>query len=149
MRNSLWLLLTLAPLACARDPITLLQEIRHLPETAMHDKFSQLSLNDKRALFFAANRRHPPYSGLHGEMAQAEVAFFVSVRADIDTRGGVPEVLSYLNILQIAAQSRLFQPEDVAAFRIDSVCELAKASDYCPKLARRVAELMRLPRVEN
>ena len=128
-------LLIFATAACAGESANdKLTELRRLPTGERQLAYHQLSEQEKVDLFFQANRRHPPYSGLNDVISLEGKEFLLRLRAELDERGGVPEVLSFLNIAQDVKTRGQLSHEDVDQLRIKGICHLAQSSNYCPTL---------------
>lgn len=138
-RNKLCLaLLVLATNACANGQSDKLAQLRQLPDRERVFAFHELDDQTKVELFFLANRRHPPYSGLHDGIAREGKDFLVRLRQELDDRGGVPEVLAFLNIAADMKRRGKLSHEDIQELRIDGICQLAKPSEYCPALEAKL-----------
>lgn len=136
-------LLIFATTACAAESANdKLAELRRLPTSERQLAYHQLSEQEKVDLFFQANRRHPPYSGLNDAISLEGKDFLLRLRVELDERGGVPEVLSFLNIANDAKNQGQLSHEDVDQLRIKGICHLAQSSEYCPTLE---AELLGKP----
>lgn len=115
-----------------------ISEYRQLTEENRIRAFHQLDDKAKVDLFFEANRRHPPYSGLNSAIAEEGVSFLAMLRDEIDKRGGVPEVLSFMSIaFDMKVRGALTQKE-LHELRIAGICQLAEESEYCPTLEARI-----------
>lgn len=115
-----------------------LLEIRQLPSNEMELAFSKLDYKEKIELFFEANRRHPPYSGLNDAFGKEGKPFLVSLRRELDSRGGVPEVLSFLVILSKLKHQGDLSSKDMGELRVKGICQLAHQSQYCPELESKL-----------
>jgi hypothetical protein len=132
----LWLL---AASACASGPVgDKLAELRQLPEQQRISVFHKLNEEEKIELFFKANRRHPPYTGLNDAVAKEGKFFLIRLRGKLDSRGGVPEVLSFMSIVFDMKNRGMLSHEDVRDLHIEGICELAKPSKYCPTLEAKL-----------
>lgn len=140
-RNKVFLaLLMLAANACAGGPPSdKLVELRQLPEQERILIFHGLDEEAKIELFFQANRRHPPYTGLNDAIAGEGKGFLIRLREELDERGGVPEVLSFMSIAFDMKTRGLLSREDIQDLRIDGICQLAERSEYCPTLAAKLS----------
>lgn len=136
VRNSaFFLLMLLAVNACANEPSGReLLELRQLPESERALAFSRLNNGEKVELFFQANRRHPPYSGLNDAFGKEGKDFLTRLREELDVRGGVPEVLSFMVIVSDLKLQGKLSSGDLQDLRINGICKLAKQSQYCPEL---------------
>ncbi len=135
-RNNFFLVLMLfAVNACASEPSGgKLMELRQLPESERAIAFSRLNEGEKVELFFQANRRHPPYSGLNDAFGKEGKDFLARIRGELDARGGVPEVLSFMLIASDLKRRGELSSADMQGLRISGICQLAKQSKYCPEL---------------
>lgn len=141
VRNSAFLVLLLLVVnACASEPSRgKLVELRQLPEVERMLAFSRLDEGEKIELFFQANRRHPPYAGLNGAFGKGGKDFLVRLRGELDERGGVPEVLSFLVIVSDLKRRDELSSRDMQDLRISGICQLAKAeTEYCPELEAKL-----------
>lgn len=132
------LLLIFSATACAHESGGQLQELRRLPEQERIKVFNSLDRRTQLELFFLANQRHPPYSGLNTAVANENKALIFELRDELDARGGVPEVLSFLNIVSRMKIEGRLSHDDLDKLRIADICKLAEASDYCPILAAKI-----------
>lgn len=131
----------LAASACAGGPPSdKLVELRRMPERERVLVFRGLDDEAKIELFFQASRRHPPYSGLNDAIAGEGEGFLMVLREELDSRGGVPEVLSFMSIALDMKTRGLLSREDIQGLRIAGICELAEPSQYCPKLAAKLLD---------
>lgn len=116
-------------------------EFRRLSEDERMISFSQLDEGEKVELFFQANRRHPPYSGLDDAFGNEGKDFLFRLRSELDARGGVPEVLSFMVITSELKRRGELSISDVHDLRINGICKLAKQSEYCPELEAKLLAL--------
>lgn len=139
-RNKLFIaLLLLTTNACAGGPPSAtLVELRQLPEQERVRIFHGLDSETRIGLFFEANRRHPPYTGLNGAVAGENKDFLIRLREELDVRGGVPEVLSFMSIAFDMKTRGLLSNDDIYDLRVDGICELAERSEYCPALEAKL-----------
>lgn len=129
----------LAVNGCASNlPKTELMELRQLPEHERVLAFSRLNEGEKIELFFQANRRHPPYSGLNNAFGGEGKEFLTRLRGELDARGGVPEVLSFMVIVSDLRHRGELSNGDLQDLRLSSICKLAKQSQYCPELEAKI-----------
>lgn len=137
--KALLVFLLLAFNAHAGEPHKItLEELRQLPDGAREAAFSQQDETAKVELFFQANRRHPPYTGLDDAIEKEGKGFLALLRNELDARGGVPEVLSFMGIVFDMKKHRLLSSSDIQALRINGICHLAKLSKYCPELEAKL-----------
>lgn len=139
-RNNIFaVLILLAINACASAPsVGKLMELRQLPESERMIAFSQLSEEGKVELFFQANRRHPPYTGLNDAFGEDGKALLMRIREELDKRGGVPEVLSFMGIVFDLKNQNVLSSGDISDLRVKGICRLAKQSQYCPELEAKL-----------
>jgi hypothetical protein len=138
--KAIFVLVLLAANACASTPYSeKLAELRHLPEEQRLLVFRELDGEEKIALFFQANRRHPPYTGLNHALAGEGKDFIIRLRVELGEHGGVPDVLSFMSIALEMKSGGLLSREDVQALRIQGICQLAEQSEYCPRLAAKLS----------
>lgn len=125
----------LAANACAFEPPSAqLQSLRQMPADERAQAFARLGDEDKVDLFFQANRRHPPYTGLNNSFSEGGKLLLAQVRSELDVRGGTPEVLSFMNIVADTKRRGNLSSADVRDLRVEGICKLAKQSQYCPEL---------------
>lgn len=137
--NAFFVLMLLAVNACASEPSGgKLMELRQLPEGERTLAFSRLNEGEKVELFFQANRRHPPYSGLNNAFGKEGKDFLARLRSELDVRGGVPEVLSFMVIASDLKRRGELSSDDMPSLRINGICQLAKQSEYCPELEAKL-----------
>mgnify|MGYP001174274608 CR=1 FL=1 len=137
--NAFLVLMLLAVNACASEPSGgKLMELRQLPEGERTLAFSRLDEGEKVELFFQANRRHPPYSGLNDAFGKEGKDFLARLRGELDVRGGVPEVLSFMVIASDLKRRGELSSGDMQGLRINGICQLAKQSEYCPELEAKL-----------
>lgn len=117
-----------------------LAELRRLPEGERELAFHRQDENTKLELFFEANRRHPPYAGLNDAIEKESREFLIRIRDNLDVRGGVPEVLSFMGIVFDMKNRGLLSSSDMQVLRISGICHLAKQSKYCPELEAKLLE---------
>lgn len=113
-------------------------ELRQLPEGERTFAFNRLDEGEKVELFFQANRRHPPYSGLNNAFGKEGKGFLARLRSELDVRGGVPEVLSFMVIASDLKRQGELSSDDMQDLRINGICQLAKQSEYCPELEAKL-----------
>lgn len=137
--NAFAVLMLLAVNACASEPSGgKLMELRQLPGGERTLAFSRLDEGEKVELFFQANRRHPPYSGLNDAFGKEGKDFLARLRGELDVRGGVPEVLSFMVIASDLKRRGELSSGDMLNLRINGICQLAKQSEYCPELEAKL-----------
>jgi len=129
----------LAVNACASEPPgEKLMELRQLPESQRALAFSRLDEQERVELFFQANRRHPPYSGLNDAFGKEGKDFLTRLHGELDVRGGVPGVLSFMVIVSDLKHRGKLSSGDLQDLRINGICKLAKQSQYCPELEAKL-----------
>lgn len=129
----------LAVNACASEPLgEKLMELRQLPEGERALALSRLEEGEKVELFFQSNRRHPPYGGLNDAFENEGKDFLARLRSELDVRGGVPEVLSFMVIASDLKRRGELSNDDMQDLRINGICQLAKQSQYCPELEAKL-----------
>lgn len=132
-------LLLLAASACPSEPSgERLEDLRRLPESERALAFSQLDEEEKLELFFQASRVHPPYDGLNDAFGMAGQSFLIRLRGELDERGGVPDVLSFMGVALHLKKRGVLTSTDLEDLRISGICQLAKSSAYCPELAAKL-----------
>lgn len=137
--SSALVLLLLAANACAGvPPGGKLGELRQMSEHERVRAFHDLDRGTKVELFFEANRRRPPYFGLNTAISEEGNGFLVRLREEIDRRGGVPEVLSFMSIVFDMKARGLLTKNDIQELRVDGICRLAKQSEYCSTLEAKI-----------
>lgn len=113
-------------------------EMRSLPKEKMALAFDRLSDDQKIEMFFQAKRRHPPYGGLDNDVGRQGKDFLVHLRGDLDARGGMPEVLSFMGIVLSLKRQGVLSVADMSDLRINGTCALASGSQYCPVLEEKL-----------
>lgn len=137
--NAFLVLMLLAINACASESSGgTLSELRKLPGNERVLAFSRLDEGKKVDLFFQANQRRPPYSGLNDAFGKEGKEFLVRIRSELDVRGGVPEVLSFMVIASGLKHRGELSSSDMQSLRINGICQLAKQSQYCPELEKKL-----------
>jgi hypothetical protein len=64
--------------------------------------------------------------------------FLVRLRDELDERGGVPEVLSFMSIAFDMKTRGLLSNGDIQDLRVGGICQLAEGSEYCPTLEAKL-----------
>lgn len=113
-------------------------ELRRLPELERKLTFHQLDNKTKIELFFQSSRIHPPYTGLDNAIAEENKIFRMKLRDELDRRGGVPEVLSFMGIVFDMKNRDKLSHDEIQEMRIDGICQLAIRSNYCPGLEAKI-----------
>lgn len=108
--------------------------LREMSDSRRIAEFHKLDIDSKKHLFFIANAKHPPYSGLDSAMIHEGSPFLLQLRADLQKKGGTPEVLSFLGIAMEEKRHGSLMPEDIDQMDLGNVCALAPKSNYCPTL---------------
>lgn len=116
-------------------------ELRQLPAQERIRVFNDLDQETKIELFFEANRRHPPYTGLNSAFAGENKDFLIRLREELNVRGGVPEVLSFMSIALDMKTRGLLSNDDIYDLRVDGICQLAERSEYCATLEAKLLAL--------
>jgi len=126
--------------ACVSSPYA--GDLVHLRQLPKHERvlaFNRLEPGKKIELFFQANRRHPPYSGLNTAFGREGKGFLMRLRGELDERGGVPEVLSFMVIVSDLKRQNDLSSGDLQDLRIRGICQIAKAeTEYCPELETKL-----------
>ena len=115
-----------------------LMRLRALPEEIRIEEFGKLEDKSKEDLFFLANQRHPPYTGLVSALAQQDIAFLSSLRSELVYRHEVQDVLAFLLILHHKKSEGMLSRNEVKLLKLNDFCSLALQSKYCPELLSKV-----------
>lgn len=132
MKIPLFLSMLFMVVSCSVDsPKKRFLEMRQLPKREMKLAFDRLNDNEKIEIFFQSRRRHPPYRGMDNEIRDQGKDFLVRLRNEIDVRGGMVEVLSFMGFVLDLKRRGSLSTADMKDLRIDSICDLARSSQYC------------------
>jgi hypothetical protein len=139
-RKTFLLLFFVATTASGMElPAGRLAELRQLSEKEREFAFQKLDEKTKVDLFFEANRRHPPYTGLDYSIERGGLDLLMTIRRELEGRGGVPEVLSFMGIVYDMKNHGHMSLEDIRRLEIKGLCgRLAEKSEYCPKLEAKI-----------
>lgn len=112
--------------------------LRALPSSERSAEFNKLTADEKTELFFISNGRHPPYSGLDQAIAEQGVGFLSRLRSELANRGGTPEVLDFLGIVNRMKRDAALTARDMNDLNLHEICRRAPMSNYCPVLLNEI-----------
>jgi hypothetical protein len=116
----------------------ILVRLRALPAPERTVEFGKLTLEEKTELFFDSNNRRPPYSGLDRAIAEQGAGFVSQLRGALLNRGGTPEILDFLGIVNQMKRNTTLTSQDIDNLKLDDICQRASKSSYCPVLLSEV-----------
>lgn len=112
--------------------------LRALPSSERIVAFDKRTFDEKKELFFVSNERHPPYSGLDQAIAEQGVGFLSRLRSELINRGGTPEVLDFLGIVNRMKRDMTLTYQDINNLNLNEICRRASRSNYCPVLLNEI-----------
>ena len=112
--------------------------LRALPSSERIVEFDKLTFDEKTELFFVSNERRPPYSGFDQAIAQQGVGFLSRLRSELINRGGTPEILDFLGIVNRMNRDTTLTSQDINNLNLNEICRRASRSNYCPVLLNEI-----------